>query len=153
MADAIRSLPALQLKQLSRFGSSADEVITRLAQEEDAKSLTPLHLACIKGRAAAAGVLMSFGVNPFAMVRSWAGLGWDRVGGCCSCGFCTLMGFEVNPFAMVRAGLLGGLAGLYVFPAVVYGDSGWGSDGVGLCGCCSCCWWLFSGGAVAATAQ
>uniref|UniRef100_A0A383W9G5 RING-type domain-containing protein n=1 Tax=Tetradesmus obliquus TaxID=3088 RepID=A0A383W9G5_TETOB len=67
MADAIRSLPALQLKQLSRFGSSADEIITRLAQEEDAKSLTPLHLACIKGRAAAAGVLMSFGVNPFAM--------------------------------------------------------------------------------------
>jgi ankyrin repeat protein len=68
MADAVRSLPPQQLKQLSRFGSTADEIVTKLAQEEDTKSLTPLHLACIKGHAGAAAALMSFGVNPYVMV-------------------------------------------------------------------------------------
>jgi ankyrin repeat protein len=68
MAEAVRSLPPHQLKQLSRFGSTADEIVTKLAQEEDTKSLTPLHLACIKGHAEAAAALMSFGVNPFVMV-------------------------------------------------------------------------------------
>jgi ankyrin repeat protein len=77
MADAIRSLPPLQLKQLSRFGNTAEEIVTRLARDEDTKCLTPLHLACIKGHAEAAAALMSFGVNPFAMVggwRAWLGL-------------------------------------------------------------------------------
>jgi hypothetical protein len=68
MAEAVRSLPPQQLKQLARFGSTADEIVTKLVQEEDTKSLTPLHLACIKGRAGAAAALMSLGVNPYVMV-------------------------------------------------------------------------------------
>lgn len=68
MADTIRSLPPQQLQLLSQFGDTADEIIEELAQEEDTKCLTPLHLACIKGHADAVGLLMSYGVNPFTMV-------------------------------------------------------------------------------------
>lgn len=69
MAAAIREMNPQQLKLLSRSGDTADDVIRQLAGAGDSKSLTPLHLACIKGHAEAAAVLMKFGVNPFAMVR------------------------------------------------------------------------------------
>ncbi|KAF8060544.1 ankrd52 [Scenedesmus sp. PABB004] len=69
MADALRGLPPAELRELARFGRSADAIVARLVGQEDAKKLTPLHLACIKGHADAAAALMALGANPFALVR------------------------------------------------------------------------------------
>lgn len=72
MAEAIRAMDPQQLKLLSKYGSAADAIIRTMAGEQDSKMLTPLHLACIKGHAEAAQVLMSHGINPFAMVSRTA---------------------------------------------------------------------------------
>eukprot|EP00879_Flechtneria_rotunda_P022960 GHRR01024269.1.p1 GENE.GHRR01024269.1~~GHRR01024269.1.p1 ORF type:complete len:134 (+),score=40.55 GHRR01024269.1:106-507(+) len=74
MAATILQLSLAQLKQLSKHGSTANEVITSMVQQQDSKCLAPLHLACIKGRSEAAAVLMQLGANPFVMVSGSARL-------------------------------------------------------------------------------
>lgn len=88
MAEAVSGLDEQQLKLLGKYGSAVEDITRNLAGEEDNKCLTPLHLACIKGHAEAAEALMSFGINPFAMVGKALG---NRISsryvvllGCCS---------------------------------------------------------------------
>lgn len=69
MAAALRGADAAGLKPLLQFGNTPVQIIESLVQLPDSKGLTALHLACIKGHADAAEVLMELGANPFMMVR------------------------------------------------------------------------------------
>lgn len=80
MAEAVRGASSTALNPLRELGDTADEIVESLACLKDSKGLTPLHLACIKGHADAAGVLMELGANPFAMVSlAWQPTMWASV--------------------------------------------------------------------------
>lgn len=69
MAGALKAASSTALQPMRELGDTPDEIIETLACTRDSKGLTPLHLACIKGHADAALVLMELGANPFSMVR------------------------------------------------------------------------------------
>lgn len=68
MADGLRAADAAALKPLAEIGTTAEGLIEYMVQTPDAKGLTPLHLACIRGHAAVTDALMKLGANPFAQV-------------------------------------------------------------------------------------
>jgi ankyrin repeat protein len=70
MADVLSSCPPAALQGLGATRAEEQDkaaLIARAVQQPDVKGLTPLHMACIRGHAQAADVLMQLGSNPFAM--------------------------------------------------------------------------------------
>lgn len=70
MADSIKATDLSVLRSMwgTDLGETTDDILESLVQYQDTKGLSPLHLACIKGKTAAVDVLMKLGANPFAMV-------------------------------------------------------------------------------------
>lgn len=70
MGDVVKSASPAVLRSVGfHEDTSMEDALARAVQQPDVKGLTPLHMACIKGRTEAAEVLMKLGANPFAMVR------------------------------------------------------------------------------------
>lgn len=70
MADSIKATDLSVLRSVwgTDLGETTGDILENLVQYQDTKGLSPLHLACIKGKTAAVDVLMKLGANPFAMV-------------------------------------------------------------------------------------
>jgi ankyrin repeat protein len=91
MVGALRAVPLSALQGITVSETeTVPEAIARAVQRADAKDLTPLHMACIKGHAQAAAVLMDAGANPFAMVHA---LAW---------GVCVCLGGGLDAAAAAR---------------------------------------------------